>query len=75
MNILVNSNTEKGQPEVSRNLPRYTDAGIPTRGVLFDRIIANKLSNWFGVHDEQKLFTIRVLIDTARITNKRYWIF
>ena len=58
---------------------------LPTLGVLFDRIIANKLSNWIGVHDEQTafqkgkstilhLFTIRVLIETARITNKTIYI-
>ena len=58
---------------------------LPTVGVLFDRIIANKLSNWIGVHDEQtafqkgkstilQLFTIRVLIETARITYKTIYI-
>ena len=58
---------------------------LPPLGVLFDRIIANKLSNWIGVHDEQtasqkgkstilQLVTIRVLIETACITNKTIYI-
>ena len=58
---------------------------LSTLGVLFDRIIANRLSKWIGVHDEQtafqkgkstilQRFTIRVLIDTARITNNTIYI-
>ena len=50
-------------------------------GALFDRIIANRLHRWAGVNHEQSAFqkgkstihqllTLRLLIETAKLTNK-----
>ena len=58
---------------------------LPALGVLFDRIIYNRLNAWIGVHDEQsayrkgkstlhQLFTIRLLIEIAKKTNTTLYI-
>ena len=58
---------------------------LPALGVLYDRIISNRLDLWIGVNDEQsgfqkgkstlhQIFTIRLLIEIAKKTNTTLYV-